>query len=653
MRWTFLVGEVLRQAFVSGGAQSYDPRCSNNGVFDAEWDECSCKRGFSGDTCEECSDGYAGWPHCILVKGSNTLSGWSHLCPEVNALRESLPSYVRRMGRLYAARQSVSKARDLQQHDYDARPFMNLDNGAVEDCDASNGTIGSIWRLKVDLEAPGDAPAAFKKHHRVVLVFGRDWPMALPSIRFVGKIKSAYTVDSGEREEFAQDVHTSEAGGLLLRRLQEGAGGGVDCMWRQTGGCARDGSNREPEKDLLCSQTVPVGASGFCDCDGDGAKASGEPGYGCDASPGTCDTACARPSSGDLPRHNLRHVIEVLHRSLGGPLQATDSRLWRRGAEDFSNFASTVLKYERYGRKNPELFQIWGVPLAELLDPQLRDLLRDALSRPSRSLARTHLLSSGLIKEIVPGLVFSFRVFSDAFCEKLMEEIRHFYASKLPAKRPNSMNNYGIILNDIGLEPLIFTLQDAIIQPLAATLLPEAGSELESHHAFTIRYRGGEDTHLDVHTDDSDITFNVNIYSNYSGAPLVFCGINGAPDHRLFKVAYQHELGHAVLHLGRHRHGAEDITSGERMNLVVWSYSHNFRTSSVSKKVHQREQSRPDKRCVSYTHDRDFGQFRAWPEGKKERHLGAGWCPPRGKEYQGFVPDVSDENLPRRGNGGQ
>merc|ERR1719316_1916174 len=176
------------------------------------------------------------------------------------------------------------------------------------------------------------------------------------------------------------------------------------------------------------------------------------------------------------------------------------------------------------------------------------------------------------------------------------------------------MRSSGALLNEMGLEPLIFDLQDAVIQPLAAILLPEAGSELESHHAFTIRYRGGEDTHLDVHTDDSDVTFNVNIYENYTGAPLVFCGLNGQPDHRFFRTAYMHQLGYAVLHRGRHRHGAEDITSGERMNLVVWSYSHNYRSSSASEKTHQRELQQPDARCVSYTHDRDFGRFRAWPE---------------------------------------
>merc|ERR1719394_1606920 len=119
------------------------------------------------------------------------------------------------------------------------------------------------------------------------------------------------------------------------------------------------------------------------------------------------------------------------------------------------------------------------------------------------------------------------------------------------------------------MEPLMFAIQDQVIQPLAAVLFPKEGSELEAHHAFTVRYKGGEDTHLDVHTDDSDVTFNVNIFGNYTGAPLVFCGLNGFPDHRHFRTAYMHKLGFAVLHKGRHRHGAEDITSGERMNLVV------------------------------------------------------------------------------------
>ena len=42
-------------------------------------------------------------------------------------------------------------------------------------------------------------------------------------------------------------------------------------MWRQTGNCNATGE-REPERDRLCSESVPLGNSGFCDCNGDNEK---------------------------------------------------------------------------------------------------------------------------------------------------------------------------------------------------------------------------------------------------------------------------------------------------------------------------------------------------------------------------------------------
>jgi len=282
------------------------------------------------------------------------------------------------------------------------------------------------------------------------------------------------------------------------------------------------------------------------------------------------------------------------------------------------------------------------------IDAPLRAALANISGWSDREATKASLLDSGIISEVIPGMVYSFRVFTLEFCKIIMEEVNNFYKTGLPARRPNSMNNYGVILNEIGLEPLMFAMQDEIIQPLAAVLMPKEGSELESHHAFTVKYKGGEDTHLDVHTDDSDVTFNVNIFGDYTGCPLVFCGLVGAPDHRFFRTAYQHRLGYAVMHSGRHRHGAEDITSGERVNLIVWSYSYNFRLSAASKKKHKREKGPPDRRCVSYTHDRDYGRFKEYPLGKRDQFMGRGWCPQKGKEYKGFVPDVPENRGSRQ-----
>eukprot|EP00435_Cladocopium_sp_Y103_P006982 s4231_g2.t1 len=446
--------------------------------------------------------------------------------------------------------------------------------------------------------------------------------------------------------------HVREASSKLLARLQEAASGSpIACMWRQTANCNATHGEREPDRDKLCSENVPLGNSGFCDCNGDNQKNGDELGYDCQSTPGSCETV--RPQAlqdrrmrmPHVDRKDLKWLLWQLHRSLGGAIHPKDEKSWQLAASAFEEDASTVVKYQSYGPKHAMFFKTNGVELEKAIDPRMWTLISESFRRGgTREDVKKQLMGSGLIQEIVPELVYSFPIFTLDFCALLMEEIRHFYGSKLPARRPNSMNNYGIILNEIGLEPMIFDLQDAVIQPLASVLFPLEGSELESHHSFTIRYKGGEDTHLDVHTDDSDVTFNVNIFGNYTGAPLVFCGINGEPDHRHFRTAYQHQLGYAVMHRGRHRHGAEDITGGERMNLVVWSYSYNYRHSKESVKVHLKEASKPDERCVSYTHDRDFGRYKAWPPGKKERFMGRGWCPPRGKEYAYQKVGIHDDS---------
>ena len=49
-----------------------------------------------------------------------------------------------------------------------------------------------------------------------------------------------------------------------------------------------------------------------------------------------------------------------------------------------------------------------------------------------------------VLTEHVPGEVYSFPFFTDEFCKTLLEEIFNFYDTGLPARRPNSMNNYGL-----------------------------------------------------------------------------------------------------------------------------------------------------------------------------------------------------------------
>lgn len=206
------------------------------------------------------------------------------------------------------------------------------------------------------------------------------------------------------------------------------------------------------------------------------------------------------------------------------------------------------------------------------------------------------------------------------------------------------VNNYGVILNDIGMRGWITDFQQRYLWPLARRLFPlQSLPHFDNHHSFIVRYQADEDLGLDMHIDDSDVTFNVCLGEpDFTGATLVFCGPFGAPDHRQVSHTYHHKVGRAVVHLGSRRHGAEDIVSGTRMNWILWSHNSHYRNSEAYHQMrsdsYQTERGPPDPLCLSYTHDRDYTQFKDLPEHVAQNtnlHLHP-WCPPPGKEYPGF-----------------
>jgi hypothetical protein len=122
-----------------------------------------------------------------------------------------------------------------------------------------------------------------------------------------------------------------------------------------------------------------------------------------------------------------------------------------------------------------------------------------------------------------------------------------------------------------------------------------------------VEYKAGHELGLDMHTDDSDVTLNVCLGREFTGAGLTFCGSMGQPDYRRFSTQYSHKRGYAVIHLGTKRHGADDITSGERNNLIIWNHNYKYRdTDDYQQAAYFKEEGPPDLCCLSYTHDRDY-----------------------------------------------
>ncbi|KAH1241290.1 putative PKHD-type hydroxylase [Glycine max] len=183
-----------------------------------------------------------------------------------------------------------------------------------------------------------------------------------------------------------------------------------------------------------------------------------------------------------------------------------------------------------------------------------------------------------IVSEPFPG-IFIFDIFQTHFCELLLSEIENFEKwvteTKFRIMHPNTMNKFGAVLDDFGLETMLDKLMEGFIRPLSREV---GGSTLDSHHGFVVEYGKDRDVDLGFHVDDSEVTLNVCLGKQFSGGELFFRGVRcekhvntGSHSEEIFD--YSHVPGRAVLHRGRHRHGARATTSGNRVNLLLWCRS--------------------------------------------------------------------------------
>jgi len=344
---------------------------------------------------------------------------------------------------------------------------------------------------------------------------------------------------------------------------------------------------------------------------------------------------------GELP-NSLCVTLRAVHFVLGSPMELTAPgvRTVQEDAFQENRARLQVIALYKPQRLNPRLFDAQRDWAPEWLDPAFLGALQSGSADALRGILRMEAAE-----------VYSFPMFTPSFCNAFVDEVDRFAASGLPAARPNSMNRYGIIVNRIGLEPMFDRLQQEILLPISSLLFPGIGSHFDQHHSFIVRYKLGEDHGLDMHTDDSEVTFNVCLGKDFCGAGLQFCGDRGTPQHRHASARYQHCIGRCLVHLGHRRHGADDITYGERLNLIIWSRNHEYRATRQYNRYqengaetgYEREIGPPDQVCLSFTHDRDYGVFKNYSP-KTLQHKGRGWCPPQHAEYTGFREESTPQN---------
>jgi len=246
--------------------------------------------------------------------------------------------------------------------------------------------------------------------------------------------------------------------------------------------------------------------------------------------------------------------------------------------------------------------------LPEWIVPPLRPYF-DSKCSPVRSV-----VLNSLVTEVGPG-IYAFPLFTPEFCDLLVREVDLFESTKLPCRRPNTMNRLGLVVNDIGFEPFMTDMLELLIAPMCKALYPDeiVTCALDHHHSFMVRYRNDGNKGLDMHHDASEATLNVCLgRDNFTSGGLRFCGRFGDKDHRSSSHIYSHIKGQAILHLGRHRHGADDIASGERINLIIWARNSAYRGAAAYGHIplngspHEKETDEPDRLCLSKANDQDY-----------------------------------------------
>ncbi|KAM8961496.1 2-oxoglutarate and iron-dependent oxygenase domain-containing protein 2 [Pelodytes ibericus] len=191
----------------------------------------------------------------------------------------------------------------------------------------------------------------------------------------------------------------------------------------------------------------------------------------------------------------------------------------------------------------------------------------------------------GLVHHLqsIPGKrIYQLPVFAPEFCRKFVEELENFERSDLPKGRPNTMNNYGVLLNELGLdETFISPLREKYLKSITSLLYPDwGGGCLDSHKAFIVKYALHEDLDLSCHFDNAEVTLNICLGKEFTDGNLYFSDMKEVPSNERRYAEVEHLIGQGILHRGQHVHGALPIESGERWNLIIW-----MRASQVRNKL--------------------------------------------------------------------
>jgi len=181
--------------------------------------------------------------------------------------------------------------------------------------------------------------------------------------------------------------------------------------------------------------------------------------------------------------------------------------------------------------------------------------------------------------------VYSFQLLSKTFCVRVKNALKAIInESKLS---DNEMtNNFGrrpVDLDSIGISWVNNLLFHLVIRPLGRQLFgkTEGFEDLDWRQGYIAGYshkpsekKGAQRQRLVPHTDDSEVTLNIGLGDeDFLGGDLAFWNLRGTRDEGNFVGNFHPQIGHALLHSGRHLHEVEEVIHGDRFAFIIWARS--------------------------------------------------------------------------------
>ena len=193
-------------------------------------------------------------------------------------------------------------------------------------------------------------------------------------------------------------------------------------------------------------------------------------------------------------------------------------------------------------------------------------------------------LDAGYLQELMDEEMFdvySFPLLSSEFCETVQSYVR---AAMAVLETDEEFANYsrGITkdLDLLGLSWLNDLLFQLVLRPISRQLYQETETlgDLDWRQGYIAAYSASPSTTkprrgLVPHTDDSEVTLNINIGDVFEGGLLEMRGLRGMADAGDLYGEYQPVVGRALIHAGRHLHEVTPITSGDRFAYIMWARS--------------------------------------------------------------------------------